>query len=237
MFLKRDQSLEKEFLESLWNKLLLIHEQWKKNELFSCLVYFSEILLYYTQLCGDYFISHEMRIPSLNNQQFNGKYRGPWCRKSLQPQVPRQQRVLALTGSSEKHMCCGERRGYFPGMVKPTVSNPEIRKFGNPDNRVYKPLLLGWWPSPMTRTMGIWTRSNTHIEPSNFNQKKDRRGLVDYRKSDLKNGSSFHPPSPIHLDLLVFVGFQQKSWRPFDNVQSPGKIHQLDTPKTSNPVA
>ena len=28
---------------------------------------------YYTQLCGDYFIiNHEIRIPSLNNQYFNG---------------------------------------------------------------------------------------------------------------------------------------------------------------------
>ena len=29
---------------------------------------------YTTQLCGDYFINHEIRIPSLNNQYFHGKY-------------------------------------------------------------------------------------------------------------------------------------------------------------------
>ena len=49
-----------------------ISEQWKKNWL---------VRLYRgwnpTQLYRDYFINHDIRIPSLNNQRFNGFRKGP----------------------------------------------------------------------------------------------------------------------------------------------------------------
>ena len=46
------------------------YEQWKNTLLFRVYRGWKT-----TQLNGDYFINHDIRIPSWNNQYFNGKYR------------------------------------------------------------------------------------------------------------------------------------------------------------------